>query len=443
LAPPKKEKLFQQTKNSRYPRMSDVLTDADWILLRSLLRRMGEIPQAQEVINSTPAAPVQIQIAAMEVSGSTLVPAPEAPASAPSAPSTLPPVSQEAASATSTSTPLPHPPSVLSDADLQIALAMMKKNIGGRLRVLWRLKPARFVENDVVFKWSNGTIHGLEEGVFHILLDEANQDSDVLWVLYEFPHPEVEYADIKLVRDNQMPKSSRVREREVPVAAASLLHTSSQMTALTQAIIDGKGQKASQYVEGGELLRIPATIQAKFHCLYPTVWWERRVKGEDSKALCVQLEAELLALRIHLGAAQPAPDLRDLIACQATFILNCALLPLSCRPKNLDEWVFAFTAPLEWLRLVLTVAHGSQAADAVHASALLTIRKPGMLDLADLIITVEENATKVRSSDFRLFPTSSNQLKQLVANAVSNATQETQAPRGRGRGGWRGRRGGV
>ena len=310
----------------------------------------------------------------------------------------------------------------------------MKKNIGAGFKALWRLKPGPFVD-DMEFGWSTGKVYSFdaEKDLLAVLYETESYD------LFPFPHDDVDYAEVKLVRD-VMPKPSAKRERE-STEASPIPPMSAQMAEFTHALLDGKAQKATQNVEGGEGLRIPASIQAKFHCLHPTVWWQRLAKGEDAEALAKQWKEQFTSLQAHLGAAQPPTEQRDPIEYQAKIAVASIKQPLTDRPKDLAGWTHAFMAPLAWLRLVIEVAHSAQVAATLHASALSALKKAGLLDLADLIATAEERAPKEKGGDdFRPSATVLNQIKQFVHTAVTAA--QDNAPRGRGwgkgRGGYRG-----
>ena len=259
--------------------------------------------------------------------------------------------------------------------------------------------------------------------------------------LYPFPHEDVDYAEVKLVRD-VMPKPSTKRERESEgmTEASPIPAMSAQMAEFTHALLDGKAQKATQNVEGGEGLRIPAVIQAKFHCLHPTVWWQRLAKGEDAETLAKQWKEQFTSLQAHLGAAQPPTEQRDPIEYQAKIAVASIKQPLADRPRDLAGWTHAFTAPLTWLRFVIEVAHSTQVATTLHTSAVSALKKAGLLDLADLIATAEESTTKEKGIDyFRPSASVLHQIKQIVNTAVAAAKDS--APRGRG--GYKGGRGGY
>jgi hypothetical protein len=323
----------------------------------------------------------------------------------------------------------------------------MKKYIGAKFKALWRLKPDEFVESGD-FEWSTGKIYSYDadKDVLSVFLDEVNKDPKYL-ILYEFPHEEVEYSAVKILRESKMPQPVAKRDREPEDVTPSPSAPSAQLSELAHAFLDGKAQKATQFVDGGEGFRIPASIQEKYNCLHPTSWWPRKVSGEDPETLSNKVVSDLSALQSHLGALQPTVDMRDAINEQVKIIRWSVKLPLSDRPKCLEQWLEMFAAPLMWLRLVLTVAYGQQIATTVFNSASSAMRKGGLLDLADLITTAEETALKEKTAgDFRATQTVANEVKRMVANAVAGASHPTQEPAGgaRGRGGWRGRgRGGY
>jgi hypothetical protein len=334
----------------------------------------------------------------------------------------------------------------MSDVELHACRELMKKHIGAKFKALWRLKPDEHIVDDE-FEWSTGKIYSYDEDKdeLNVFLDEANKDKDSKHlILYEFPHEEVDYAEVKIIRDSKMPKPTAKREREPDDVSTEVPQVSAQLMDLTRAFIDGKTQKSTQNVEGGGF-RIPVTIQENLWCLHPTVWWARRANGDEPEVLSKKLAAELLVLQHFLGAVQTTTEMRDAIDYQATVICDRIKLPLSDRPKSLKQWLIAFTAPLTWLRLVLTVAHGQQIATTAHTSAMSAIRKGGVLDLADLIATAEETTTKEKlAGDFRATQTATNEVRRIVANAMAETAHPAQESswRARGRGGWRGGRGG-
>ena len=308
--------------------------------------------------------------------------------------------------------------------------------VGAKIEFTWRLRAKRH-EIQKPFTKSRGTVHGAEGDTLYIRFDEDDAADLLSYNLYPFPNPDADYSKLQVEQGERPSGIKRMREEPslivVPVAATvAAIEAPSGLQDLARLLQDGKLQKSSQNVKGGEGLRIPANVAAPFESLYPPMWFARRERGEKALDLEGLWHESFKNLQAHLGATAVTPAQRDELRQQARSAVGAIHHPLT--PSTRQHWEDVFAPVLSWLKIAIQTAHNTKTAETLVQRAKLSIKKGDLMDFEDLVTAIEASPGETSQSNANDFRQSSDfpSVKRVIEDIMAPKTS-------RGRGGWRAR----